>query len=654
MIRRGKMKSLIRAACQGRSGRSEWTAADERIAGDGVEAMKQAYTDSRRVTRLGVWRRIMENKRTRFAMAAVIAITILLPLSYGATKLIRRFVTISELPPIEPGFSGLGALSPDGKHFAVVTGNNELAVIDTATGEQRKIATGCAGTVVWSADGSEIAVQKRDETQERPRVAAISSTTGQTRTLSPRPGGIVDWSPDGKYVLGARSRANVPAFRVVMFNVETDERTVLANETGVWPYPSFSPNGRWVSYVAKQDGRSVVHLQEVGGPGHVSYADFPGDISRPLWSPDGSHIIFTGTQRGIDLEFEDLWALRIEGNRFVGAPFPVLPDVQQMEFCNWSRNGQLAYRTGFRLGGMFTLPVDPQTGKATGAPRQLARRAGFGSFCWSPDGKQMAVRGPDGLSFISASSGEKLQSISLPQIKGSNNRYGSRGMSWSPDGKWIVLPGWDAGERPGLFITTVDGKEVKLLAPLGDRAVALNCDPTWSPDSKSIAYGTQNNIYVAIAEGGKPQQITSFPTSRDGESAYRPVFAPDGNSVAYIVGGRQGQERIQATTSDGRETRQVFPAGDKRHTINIFDLSPDGRHVVFTPGNAEIWCAPTNGGEPFKIADISNVGSKAWAWMPKWSPKGDAIIFNVTCEQYRYWVMENVLPAGRPQEGTRD
>ena len=99
------------------------------------------------------------------------------------------------------------------------------------------------------------------------------------------------------------------------------------------------------------------------------------------------------------------------------------------------------------------------------------------------------------------------------------------------------------------------------------------------------------------------------------------------------------------TTTDGQETRQVLSLEGKDFGINIFDLSPDGRHVVFTPGNAEIWCAPTDGGEPFKIADISNMGNKAWAWMPKWSPKGDAITFLVTCEQYRYWVMENVLPA---------
>jgi Tol biopolymer transport system component len=103
--------------------------------------------------------------------------------------------------------------------------------------------------------------------------------------------------------------------------------------------------------------------------------------------------------------------------------------------------------------------------------------------------------------------------------------------------------------------------------------------------------------------------------------------------------------RILTTTIDGKETREIFHLKNENLTINIFDLSPDGRHIVFTPGNNEIWCAAISGGESFKIGDISNMGDDAWAWMPKWSPMGDAITFIATCEKYQYWVMENFLPA---------
>jgi Tol biopolymer transport system component len=279
------------------------------------------------------------------------------------------------------------------------------------------------------------------------------------------------------------------------------------------------------------------------------------------------------------------------------------------------------------------LPVDARTGKATGTPRQLVR-GGLWSHCWSPDGKQIALRHENELTIVSASTGEQIQKLSLAQIE-----YSGRGMSWSPDGRLIAFSGWDREKRTGIFLITVKTGEVKLLVPLETGQPTF--DPTWSPDSKTIAYGCESNVYVVNVEEGKPRRIGP-PEDREPKDAFRrPVFAPDGRSVAYMAG-----RRILATTIDGQETREIFHLKNKNlTTINIFDWSPDGRHIVFTPGTSEIWCVATDGSEPFQIGDISNLGDEAWAWMPKWSPKGDAISFSVKCEEYRYWVMENFLPA---------
>jgi Tol biopolymer transport system component len=567
-------------------------------------------------------------------VAAAIAIMVLLPLSYGATKLIKGFIAIRQLPAIKLDFTS-GALSPDGKHFAGTKWDSELVVIDTSTGQQRKLAEKCNGPVVWSADGSEIAVVS--SIGEKNTLLAVSSKTGKTRTLmeDPRWFELEDWSPDGKFISAVR--ATKPSdISVVLVNLESKKETVLAEE---WASPRFSPNADLVSYVTKEAGRHILHLQKIDGTSRVKYTDFPGEISQPLWSPDGSHIVFTGTQKGINRQYKDLWALRVQGNQFVGAPFPVVPDVGQMQFYNWSQNGQLAYRTGFGLGGIFTLPVDLQTGKAIGAPRQLVRVGDVPRcFCWSPDGKQIAMcQEESGLSFISASSGEKIRDLSLAEFQKTG-----RGMSWSPDGKLIAHAGMDKEKRGGVFLITVETGEVKLLAPLKEKGAAQNI--TWSPDGKTIAYGYNGDVYVANIEDGKPRRLTS-PTGQneDKRSQFfvRPVFAPDGRSVAYMVG---DGKRILATTIDGKETREIFHL-KTGESVNVFDWSPDGRHIVFTPGNKEIWCAPTNGDEPFRIADISNLGEGVWAWWPEWSPKGDAISFGVVNEKFKYWVMENFLPA---------
>lgn len=574
----------------------------------------------------------------RVAAAAAIAIMVLLPLSYGATKLIKHFITISQLSAIKLDFPYRGALSPDGKHFAGITRQSQLVVIDISIGEQRNLGGDYYGPVVWSADGSEIAMASYGK--EKAILVAVSLKTGKTRTLMEDPLWLHDWSPDGKRILGRRLPK--PGVRpVVMVNLESKEETVLGEETGEWPSSRFSPNGEWVSYITKEASQSILHLRKIDGTSHVKYTDFPGEFIQPLWSPDGTHLVFTGRQKGINRAHKDLWALRVEGNRFVGAPFPVLPDVEQMEFYNWSQNGRLAYRTGFRLGGIFVLPVDSRTGKATGAPRQLVREGGLWQMkpCWSPDGKQIAAlhqqKGVElgvELSFISASSGEKIRTLPLAEIE-----IAGRGMSWSPDGQLIAFCGGDTEKRTGVFLVAVKTGAVKLLVETRRPHV----DPIWASDGKSIAYGYESNVYVVNVEDGKPLRITALPEERKPKEHFRrPVFAPDGRSVAYVAG-----RRILATTIDGRETREIFRLKNENLTFSGFDLSPDGRHVVFITSDTEIWCASTDGSEPFRIGDISDVGSKAQVGWPRWSPKGDAITFIVNCEEYQYWVMENFLPA---------
>lgn len=573
---------------------------------------------------------------SRWRVAAIVGIMSLLPLSYGATKLIQRFISISHLPTIKVDFPYGGALSPDGRHFAGTIWNGQLTVIDILNGQKRNLLENCwESSVVWSADGTEMAVISYSG-QEKKNLLAVSLKTGKTRILMEDPPYLLDWSADGKYILAGRTnKAKIGIRSTFIVNLESKKETTLTENTAGLPSARFSPKGDCVSYVTKEADRSVLHLQRIDGTNHLKYADFPGRIGNALWSPDGSYIVFKGTQKGIGHEYKDLWALRVQGNQFVGSHFPVVPDVEQMQFYNFSQNGQLAYRTGFRLGGTFVLPIDLRTGKATGEPRQLVR--GSGEHCWSPDGKQIAVRQGSELSFISANNGEMIRNLSLPDI-GGNQSYHGRGISWSPDGRWIVFGGFDRDKRTGIFLVTVDSGDTKLLVPLEERIA--NFDPTWAPDSKTIAYGYKDEVYLVNIEEQKPRCITMTSDELRQEKVIRPVFAPDGRSVAYMTG-----RRILATTVDGLETREIFHLKDDKQIINIFDWSPDGRYIVFTPGNKEIWCALTDGGESFKIAELPEGDeSQVYAFMPKWSPKGDSITFIVSREKYQYWVMENFLP----------
>ena len=68
------IKSLIRAAFPAGSDKAGWTRADEHILADASTAMKQVHTSNSRVTRVDVWRRIMESNITKYSIAATILV----------------------------------------------------------------------------------------------------------------------------------------------------------------------------------------------------------------------------------------------------------------------------------------------------------------------------------------------------------------------------------------------------------------------------------------------------------------------------------------------------------------------------------------------------------------------------------------------------
>src|SRR5262249_40483623 len=103
-------------------------------------------------------------------------------------------------------------------------------------------------------------------------------------------------------------------------------------------------------------------------------------------------------------------------------------------------------------------------------------------------------------------------------------------LSLSPDGKWIVF------DLLGhIYRMPSEGGKAECLTQ--DSGVALNMQPRYSPDGRTIAFISdrkgQNNLWLMDANGKNPRAVFIDKTQR----ALSPVWTPDGN---YIVVQRQG------------------------------------------------------------------------------------------------------------------
>lgn len=192
---------------------------------------------------------------------------------------------------------------------------------------------------------------------------------------------------------------------------------------------------------------------------------------------------------------------------------------------------------------------------------------------------------------------------------------------WSPDGSELVM----CGGRDGvvnLFVTDAIGAQTRQLTFDG----SWNCDPSWSPDGRSIVFNRCENdcgshmagleIYSVSASGGAPHRLTSNATAD-----YDPYYSPDGTSIAWLVNADPdkwsgiGAWSIHIMDADGGRPRNVIddgqlnskpawslngdriffhrltPAVDAVNRWRIFSIHPDGTQLTdidpFDAGQSE-------------------------------------------------------------------
>ena len=148
--------------------------------------------------------------------------------------------------------------------------------------------------------------------------------------------------------------------------------------------------------------------------------------------------------------------------------------------------------------------------------------------------------------------------------------------SISPDGRHVVFVATDASTKMRLWIRSLDELDARELP--GTDGAAF---PTWSPDSRHIAFFADGRLKRIETSEGTPRTLAPAPNGRgvawsaDGETI---VFAPDiGGSLLRVPA--LGGEVAQATVADvsRNESSHRFPhfLPDGRRFLFVIEGSPD-------------------------------------------------------------------------------
>ena len=160
----------------------------------------------------------------------------------------------------------------------------------------------------------------------------------------------------------------------------------------------------------------------------------------------------------------------------------------------------------------------------------------------------------------------------------------------SPDGERIAYSATGTDGKIMLYVQELNSPEAKKLAGSENPL-----EPFWSPDSRSVAYGSNGKLKRSDLSGGSAQilcdsaRMVGGSWSQDGTI----IFVPDYRTALVQVSAKGG-DPTSVVMSSGEEQGSIG-----RHRYPYF--LPDGRHFLFTREQRGIWAGSLDSPEITQI-----------------------------------------------------
>jgi len=223
---------------------------------------------------------------------------------------------ISTIPVEDPGSPPCPLWSPDGRWLAFGAGSDparlewaatEVWLVDTVTGELRRLAGYAPSDLEWMPGTDELAIADNG-------IHVYSVTTGEVRSLGLDGAEALSWSPDGTTVAFTREdETNGYGKRVWLADADGTNKRPLTGGYNAWQGigPVWSPDGRSIAYnrslgggessevvlvtANADDADNPIGTETVIAPPTTPGSDGPVTWRNPAsvtWSPDGSTLLY--------------------------------------------------------------------------------------------------------------------------------------------------------------------------------------------------------------------------------------------------------------------------------------------------------------------------------------------------------------------------
>jgi Tol biopolymer transport system component len=555
-----------------------------------------------------------------------------------------------------------GSPSSDGRYLTFLGTAGALAIRDLKDGTSRILAkdsSGSFGTFYYSAfspDNRQVAYAWSRRTQDdvkfdlrviplaageniQPRIIYQNDEMTQIRPYG--------WTPDATQILVLRSLRDGTS-QIAMVSVRDGATRVLKSIPWSYITMSLSPDGRYIAYDALGGDNKLpteIFVLAADASRETLVVPGPAGNSSPLWSPDGSGILFLSDRTGKS----SLMMLPIEEGRARGPAELIKADIGQVRLQGLTGTGTLFYLApGNIRSNIYTADLDASL-KAAGAPIPATERfvSSNSAATWSPDGQYLAYlssRGPNVngspstvLVIQTLKTGEERD---LPLPAGFMTGAFISSPKWFPGGRSILVSG-SAGKGTAYYRVDLGSGKMELIhAPKGAYGGGGLGANALSPDGKIVFYIAAIDESTVVDE-----KVVRFDIETRTETVLKTgqlfasiALSPDGSQLA-VTRNEQGCH-LEVMPASGGPARDVFTAKGCGAT-NVLAWSPDQHYLLFeNPATSKLVRIPVAGGDPEPIG-ISIAGQIRY---PAMHPNGGRIAFtSFETGASEVWVLENFL-----------
>jgi len=455
---------------------------------------------------------------------------------------------------------------------------NDLWSVSREGGDAIRLTTGAGieSEPVFSPDGSQIAFTGEYDGNVDVFVIPASGGTPKRLTYHPAPDRVVGWTPDGKQVIFASARSSYSNFsRLFVVPVEGGVETQLPLDRAV--EGAYSGDGTKLAYVPTDQWQRA-------------WKRYRGGQTKPIWIATLADSSVTKIPRNNSNDFNPMWVgdtIYFLSDR--NGPVSLFAfDTKSKQVSELIKNNGLDFKAASAASDAIVYEqfgslhiYDLKTRKEHAVTVRIAGdlpevRAHFRKF--TANEIRAAGISPTGARAIFVAHGEIF---TVPAEKGDVRNLTKtaaameRDPAWSPDGKSIAYFSDVSGEY-ALEVRDQNGLGEPRRISLGNPP-AFPYSPRWSPDSKKIAYtDKQLNVCYLDLEKGVPIRIDT--DTYAGPVSLNPAWSPDNKWIAYT---KKLKSHLHAVFVYSLEQSKSFQLTDGMSDAAYAAFDKEGKYLYF-------------------------------------------------------------------------